>query len=201
MLLQGVHLKKIYIGPLCLTLLICNVTSSVASQHNPLEHIAAKESNGMLNKEALQQKQITADGQGELLRSLLQSEKTYLAHKEKMTANNMIPDLPIEMKKNLSALTILVGAATSYIGTSYFLGKDTYTVKEFKQHKDGIFGMLTAGLLITTLGLVIGISSPDNRPDDIDHHTQKNIEQLEAGLAALQTKNPSSPEATVETKS
>ncbi len=75
-------MKKTCIG-LCLILLICNVTSSVASQHNPLEHIAAKESNGMLNKEALQQKQITADGQGELLRSLLQSEKTYLAHKKK----------------------------------------------------------------------------------------------------------------------
>ncbi len=120
-----------------------------------------------------------------------------------MTAN-MIPDLPIEMKKNLSELTILVGAATFLLGGIYFLPDpkkyESNIAKILGQSNRRVIGVLNVGLVITAAGLIIGTSSPENRPDDIDH-TQKNIEQLEAALAALQTKTPNSPEATVETKS
>ncbi len=174
---------------MCLTLLIYNVTSSVASQHNPLEHITAKESNDMLNKQADQQKPITEHDQAELLGSLLRSEKTYLAHKKIMTV------------KIMSEFIILAGAITSF-GSICFLPKLDLLVppiKKLKQHNEGVFRMLVAGLLTTGIGLIIGISSPEDRQDDIEH-TQKNIEQLKAVLAALQTKNSSAPEAAVETK-
>ena len=168
-------MKKIYIG-LCLTLLICNSSFSV----DPRSDFVKSD----------------ADKAQQLIRALLQSGEDNLAHKGELIIAG-------EKQNKIRRIALTTGPLIA-AGCSLFLQYSAKKSNRWDSQENAYVSCLelkpslwkkiiliyTFSLVIIGIGAYLPYTDTKSMQTDID---QENIERLPA-LAALQTKNASSPE-------
>ncbi len=138
----------------------------------------------------------SVDPQAELIRILLQSEEAQLAHKKELIADG---------EEQNKIRNIVLGAGTFIAAGSSLFPKHVLKSKAPPSGFSPRIPYLSScwktnlihalGLAIIGIGAYLPYTDTKNIQIDIDHGEEK-IKQFKTELAQLQTKTPSSPEAT-----